>query len=71
MSLEKIARLMVVLAVAVCSIAAPASAREYLLEESGDVPSKDEVEAFGKRVNTLRDDVERLAARIDRLGGRG
>ena len=41
--------------------------REYLQEESGDVPNRDEVEAFGAAVNDLRDDVERLAARIDRL----
>lgn len=41
--------------------------REYLQEESRDVPSRDEVDAFAKAVNTLRDDVERLAARIGRL----
>ncbi|MDX1506704.1 MAG: SCP2 sterol-binding domain-containing protein [Woeseiaceae bacterium] len=43
--------------------------REYLQEESGDVPSRDEVDAFASAVNALRDDVERLAARIERLGG--
>jgi ubiquinone biosynthesis protein UbiJ len=42
--------------------------REYLQEESRDVPSRYEVERFAKRVNELRDDVDRLAARISRLG---
>ena len=42
--------------------------REYLQEESRDVPSRYEVERFTKRVNELRDDVDRLAARISRLG---
>ena len=42
--------------------------REYLQEESRDVPSRYEVEQFSRRVNQLRDDVDRLAARIDRLG---
>ena len=41
--------------------------REYLQEESRDVPSRYEVERFSKDVNTLRDDVDRLAARLDRL----
>lgn len=41
--------------------------REYLQEESRDVPSRYEVERFSKDVNVLRDDVDRLAARIDRL----
>ena len=41
--------------------------REYLQEESRDVPSRYEVEQFSKRVNELRDDVDRLAARIGRL----
>jgi ubiquinone biosynthesis protein UbiJ len=44
--------------------------REYLQEESRDVPSRYEVDQFSKRVNELRDDVDRLAARIGRLGGR-
>lgn len=43
--------------------------REYLQEESRDVPSRYEVERFALEVSTLRDDVERLAARIDRLRG--
>jgi ubiquinone biosynthesis protein UbiJ len=42
--------------------------REYLQEESRDVPSRYEIERFAKRVNELRDDVDRLAARIGRLG---
>ena len=41
--------------------------REYLQEESREVPSRYEVECFTKDVNTLRDDVDRLAARIDRF----
>ena len=41
--------------------------REYLQEESRDVPSRYEVERFSKQVNRLRDDVDRLAARIGRL----
>jgi len=42
--------------------------REYLQEESRDVPSRYEVEQFARNVNQLRDDVDRLAARIGRLG---
>ena len=42
--------------------------REYLQEESRDVPSRYEAERFSRQVDTLRDDVDRLAARIDRLG---
>jgi ubiquinone biosynthesis protein UbiJ len=40
--------------------------REYLQEESADVPSRYEFETFSRRLSTLRDDVDRLAARIDR-----
>jgi ubiquinone biosynthesis protein UbiJ len=43
--------------------------REYLQEESRDVPTRYEVERFTQRVGTLRDDVERIAARINRLQG--
>ncbi len=43
--------------------------REYLQEESRDVPSRYEVDRFTTQVHTLRDDVERLAARIERLSG--
>lgn len=45
--------------------------REYLQEESREVPSRYEVERFSKDVNRLRDDVDRLAARINRLGAAG
>ncbi|MBT8108387.1 MAG: SCP2 sterol-binding domain-containing protein [Gammaproteobacteria bacterium] len=41
--------------------------REYLQEESRDAPSRYEVDRFASDVGRLRDDVERLAARIDRL----
>jgi ubiquinone biosynthesis protein UbiJ len=41
--------------------------REYLQEESRDVPSRYEIEQFSRQVNQLRDDVDRLAARIGRL----
>ena len=41
--------------------------REYLQEESRDVPSRYEVERFTKDLNRLRDDVDRLAARLNRL----
>lgn len=41
--------------------------REYLQEESRDAPSRYEVERFAGNVNTLRDDVDRLEARINRL----
>jgi ubiquinone biosynthesis protein UbiJ len=44
-----------------------ANIREYLQEESRDVPSRYEVERFATQVGGLRDDVERLAARIKRL----
>ncbi len=41
--------------------------REYLQEESGDVPTRYEVERFGKNVGKLRDDVDRLEARLEQL----
>lgn len=41
--------------------------REYLQEESRDAPSRFEVERFGRDVSTMRDDVDRLEARINRL----
>ena len=47
-----------------------ANIREYLQEESRDTPSRYEVERFSEHVGDLRDDVERLAARIDRLRGK-
>ena len=44
-----------------------ANIREYLQEESRDVPSRYEVERFAAQLGDLRDDVERLAARVRRL----
>lgn len=41
--------------------------REYLQEESRDLPSRYEMERFTSAVDVLRDDVDRLAARIRRL----
>ncbi len=41
--------------------------REYLQEESRSLPSRYEVERFAEGVDTLRDDVDRLAARVDKL----
>lgn len=43
------------------------SAAEYVTEESRDVVSRAELEAFHDDVDALRDDVERIAARIARL----
>lgn len=44
-----------------------ANLREYLQEERRLVPTRYEVEAFLNQVDTLRDDCERVAARIERL----
>jgi ubiquinone biosynthesis protein UbiJ len=41
--------------------------REYLQEESRDLPSRYEVDRFTKQVNCLRDDVARSEARLNRL----
>ena len=41
--------------------------REYLQEESRDVPSRYEVDEFARKVDALRDDVERFASRLNRL----
>ena len=41
--------------------------REYLQEESREAPSRYEVDRFSRDVGKLRDDVDRLAARIERL----
>lgn len=41
--------------------------REYLQEEGRQVPSRHEVEKFAAAVDTLRDDVARLEARLNRL----
>lgn len=42
---------------------------EYLKEESRDLPSRYEVERFTRDVGKLRDDVDRLEARLARLAG--
>jgi ubiquinone biosynthesis protein UbiJ len=44
-------------------------AADYLREESRDTPARAEVDAFHADVDRLRDDAERLAARIARLRG--
>jgi len=44
-----------------------ANIREYLQEESRETPSRYEVDRFVKDVGTLRDDVDRLEARLNRL----
>lgn len=41
--------------------------REYLQEERRDLPTRYEVERFAEDVGVLRDDVERIAARLARL----
>lgn len=46
-----------------------ANVREYLQEESRDVPSRYEVDKFAASVSTLRDDVDRLEARLNQLRG--
>ena len=43
--------------------------REYLQEESRDVPSRYEVDRFTSKLDALRDDVERFEARLSRLEG--
>ncbi|MFT4256463.1 MAG: SCP2 sterol-binding domain-containing protein [Pseudoxanthomonas sp.] len=45
------------------------SAAGYVVEESRDVVGRAEQHAFHDDVDALRDDVERLAARVARLGG--
>ena len=47
------------------------SGAEFLTEESRDVVGKAELHAFYDDVDVVRDDVERLAARIARLAPRG
>ena len=44
-----------------------ANIREYLQEESRDAPSRYEIDAFSSNVSTLRDDVDRVEARLNRL----
>lgn len=45
------------------------SAAEYVVEESRDVVGRDELDAFHDDVDALRDNFERLAARVARLDG--
>lgn len=45
------------------------NAAEYVTEESRDVVAREELSAFYDDVDTLRDDVERIAARVGRLRG--
>lgn len=47
-----------------------ADLQEYLQEESRLLPTRYEVEAFLTQVDTLRDDVERAQARVERLARR-
>ena len=44
--------------------------REYLQEESRSTPSRYRFEKFANKVNSLRDDVDRLEARLNRLQAR-
>jgi ubiquinone biosynthesis protein UbiJ len=44
-----------------------ANIREYLQEESRAAPSRYEVDRFSKDIGTLRDDVDRLEARLNGL----
>ena len=46
-----------------------ANIREYLQEESREAPSRYEVEKFNADVSKLRDDVDRIEARLNRLRG--
>ncbi|KAA6187427.1 sterol-binding protein [Thiohalocapsa marina] len=43
---------------------------EWLQEEARMLPARDELQGFLDAVDTLRDDTERLAARVDRLAAR-
>ena len=45
------------------------NAHEYLNEEVGAVASSDELRGFAESVDEVRDDVERLSAKISRLRG--
>ena len=47
------------------------SGAEFLTEERGDIVAKAELHAFYDDVDVVRDDVERLAARVARLVPRG
>lgn len=45
--------------------------RDYLQEESRELPSRYEVDRVAADIDELRDDVERAAARVDRLLRKG
>lgn len=47
------------------------NAASYVVEESRDVVGRAELDAFHDDVDTLRDDVERIAVRVARLSGSG
>jgi len=47
-----------------------ANIREYLQEEGRDAPSRYEVDRFTDEVSALRDNVDRLEARLNRLQGK-
>ena len=47
-----------------------ANAADYVQHESQDVVGREELAAFYDDIDTVRDDVERLAARVARLSGR-
>ncbi|HEY4561026.1 MAG TPA: SCP2 domain-containing protein, partial [Lysobacter sp.] len=44
---------------------------DYVQHESQDVVGRAELAAFFDDIDTVRDDVDRLAARVARLSGRG
>ena len=44
---------------------------EFVTEETGDVVARAELTAFHDQVDGLRDDVERIAARVSRLAQAG
>lgn len=46
-----------------------ANIREYLQEESRDAPSRYEIDRFTAELSKLRDDVDRIEARLNRLQG--
>ncbi len=46
---------------------AVANMREYVAEESGAIPSRQELELFGSELAELRDGIARLSKRIERI----
>ena len=47
--------------------ATESNARDYLQEESGLLPGAGELDRFVREVDRLRDDLERLELRLDRI----